>query len=1179
MKKLKAIIFNKWTLSILTALAIALVIYFIGPLIAIADWSPLMTTTSRWITIFVILFTWQAIKLFKFIKSKNQESGFLDNLFVKKTTENEDISKNERETLELKFKEAFTNLKKSSKNISTKFNLYEIPWYIIIGPPGSGKTTALLNSGLKFPLSKEFGDGAIQGIGGTRNCDWWFTDQGIIIDTAGRYTTQDSHKEVDSSAWQDFLQLLKKFRKRRPINGVFVSISLQELLLQTADQRAKHIAAISNRLQELKDVFKVQFPVYVLITKSDLISGFEEYFDNFGKNERDQVWGITFPYEKDQSSTASLNLFSAEYDKLLQTLNERLIPRLHSERDQQRAQKIGSFPKQLQSVKPLLAQFLGDIFENSRYSQQLMLRGCYFCSGTQEGTPIDRLMNKLANPSSIQTTPGKGKSFFIKDLFENIVFKESGLVDNDLKLEKRLKLYNGTSIAAVVLTSVLVLGGWGISYQNNSELIDQTSLKIAQIDQLIQQLPASELRPSKLLPILNAARALPAGFDARLSDDPFFSGLGLYQGNKIGDSTITTYQEALNKILLSRLIVYTENEMAKTKTDRSYTYASLRTYLMLGSEEHYQAEEVSTFYQLSWLQKAAVNLNQDEYNELASHINVLFQKRPVPLPIVMDTDLIEKTQLKLTNAPLQQTIYSRLQQVDLKDTPPFTIYEKAGQQLASSVFTRKSGRSLSEGVEALYTKSAYNKIINEEIETLTNEVIKESWVYGDNYQHTRAIDKDSLIKGVTNLYRKDYILKYKELLSDINIIPFSSYDAAANVLHILSGQSNPSPLLQLLNSIKDETDFGSAKLINGIADNSKFKQAKDKLKMMLGSSPDISSENLSTPTNPITQEFLPLHRVVTENSKGGSIPLDSVLTQFTDLNDFMNKVSSSSRDGALPPDMVLIGEEKFQKTRQIAKTQPALFLSPYINSVANRAGNLAFGGVMIHINQQWAQEPYEMCVNAVDNNYPFNKNASTEIAHSDFGEIFGYGGLLESFFNKHLKVYVNTTRSPWRVHNSHKKLISISASALTAFEKAHYIRKSFFENGQKTLSSTFKLKPQELDDGLRGFYLELDGQSVNYEFGPLISDQLEWPGPNPGSGARLTLKQVRGSDITITEEGDWAWFKLLDKVQVKRLSNRSSYNVNFKASGYSAHYRLTAGSASNPYRLGSRIQFKCPKAI
>ena len=91
--------------------------------------------------------------------------------------------------LKQKMEDALAVLKRTGK--SNARALYDLPWYLIIGPPGAGKTTALVNSGLKFPLAADNAAMAVQGVGGTRYCDWWFTDEAVLIDTAGRYTTQD----------------------------------------------------------------------------------------------------------------------------------------------------------------------------------------------------------------------------------------------------------------------------------------------------------------------------------------------------------------------------------------------------------------------------------------------------------------------------------------------------------------------------------------------------------------------------------------------------------------------------------------------------------------------------------------------------------------------------------------------------------------------------------------------------------------------------------------------------------------------------------------------------------------------------------------------------------------------------------------------------------------------------
>jgi len=130
--------------------------------------------------------------------------------------------------------------------------LYELPWYVIVGAPGSGKTTALRNSGLKFPLADRMGEQAVRGVGGTRNCDWWFTDQAVLIDTAGRFTTQDSDQATDSASWGGFLDMLKRARPRQPLNGVLVTVSVSDLLTRTPTERQRYAATVRQRVQELR---------------------------------------------------------------------------------------------------------------------------------------------------------------------------------------------------------------------------------------------------------------------------------------------------------------------------------------------------------------------------------------------------------------------------------------------------------------------------------------------------------------------------------------------------------------------------------------------------------------------------------------------------------------------------------------------------------------------------------------------------------------------------------------------------------------------------------------------------------------------------------------------------------------------------------------------------------------
>jgi len=343
----------------------------------------------------------------------------------------------ELETIRARFKQAAEDLDgaRFASPDGKGREVEELPWYVIIGAPGSGKTTALLNSGLRLPLyTGKDASPSVPGVGGTRNCDWWFTDEAVLLDTAGRYTTQESDRKADAAAWLGFLGLLKQFRPQRPLNGALVTVSVMDLLLWTKAERARYAGHVRMRLSEMVAALEIRFPIYVLVTKVDMLAGFTDFFGALDVAGRAQVWGTTFAMDIDPALIAAP--YTNDFSALENRLNAEMLGRLHEERDLQRRASIYRFPQQFHSIGALVGEFLALAFGTQVNQKPLWLRGAYFSSGTQEGNPIDRVLVALARSFALERAGvagpgGTGKSYFLTRLLREVVFTEADLAVAD----------------------------------------------------------------------------------------------------------------------------------------------------------------------------------------------------------------------------------------------------------------------------------------------------------------------------------------------------------------------------------------------------------------------------------------------------------------------------------------------------------------------------------------------------------------------------------------------------------------------------------------------------------------------------------------------------------------------------------------------------------------------------
>jgi len=1159
----------RWVIPLLGLIALSLIIWFIGPLLEF-----LVPEGRRWALIIFIFALWIGYRVFRIIQARRHAAKVLQSLAADTPPDPDSVATAEElAALRQRMDEALALLKKAKLGGDERRNLYELPWYVIIGPPGSGKTTALVNSGLHFPLAAQLGAGAVRGVGGTRNCDWWFTDQAVLLDTAGRYTTQDSHATVDKAAWLGFLDLLKTQRSRRPIDGAFVAISLSDLLLGSEAERAAHAAAIRLRIQELYTQLGVRFPIYLMLTKLDLVPGFMEFFDSLSKEERAQVWGMTFALDDGKSSDSPLAHLPEELAALEQRLNERLVERLQQERDPARRDLIYGFPQQFAALKESLQSFLEGVFKPNAFEERVLLRGVYFTSGTQEGSPIDRLIGAMAQSMNLDRQhlarqTGTGRSYFIEKLFSAVAFAERGLVGVNPKVERRRKWIARGALAGTVALVLVVSTLWIISYRANQAYIAQVDQRVGPVRQDVQNLSPAQRDVLAVLPLLNATRHL-AG------DAPGWAeGLGLYQGDMLEAESASVYRKLLVAVFAPRLMTRIEEQL-HSGGNSDFLYEGLKAYLMLADSEHYDPDFIKAWITLDWDHTLARDLPPDQRQALTGHLQALFEKHPPNARL--DQRLIDDLRRQLQQLPVAQRVYDRVKRAKLPDGVPDFRLSEAGGRDAALVFTRKSGKPLSEPLSGLFTAKGYRQGFLLASLNQAGTLAEEQWVLGRDQADQQNVA--SLAADVRRLYFQDYLRQWDALLADIDFVPITSVAQAADVLRILSGPT--SPLKKLLVAVAKETDLQQEERLLA-AQGQKVEGGVDQLKQRLGSL--LGQEQSANPAavasseDPVSAHFAELNSLVSKG-EGEPAAIDGLLADMNALYVQVSAMVGASGDA-------LLGEAKNQASAAAARVSLTAERQPpvvqgLVKSVVGSTTNTMMGGVRNQLNAAWVSEVVNVYRQSLSGRYPMSPGSSRDATLEDFGQFFGTGGVMDNYFRKYLQPYVNTSTTTWSWQPGAAQKLGISPGVLQTFQRASNIRDAFFRSSGGTQPAVrFELKPVAMDANISQFLLDLDGQQLSYDHGPSRPVAMQWPNPGSIGVVRLSIMPPSATGRSgITLDGPWAWFRLLEQSDLTATNSPDRFNLRLRVDGASISYELRASSAFNPFKSRVLSGFSLPERL
>ncbi len=1135
----------------------AVLVWFVGPLLAVAGVQPLASEPTRWIAIGVLVAVALLWALLRAARSARRNARLIEGLAAAPGAK--DLAQ-----IGQRFEEAIKLLKGTHLGgkrallgaLTGRPFVYQLPWYVIIGAPGAGKTTALVNSGLEFPLATKLGKKPVRGVGGTRNCDWWFATDAVLIDTAGRFTTQDSDRDADRSAWFGFLDLLVKYRPRRPVNGVLLTLSVPDLLAPDPEERRQHMQKLRERVDELHARLGAGIPIYVMVTKLDLLAGFMEFFADFDKDERAQVWGVTFPYTQGASDVDPLVRLGAELAALEKRLDECLIERLQADHDRERRAAIYAFPQQWRLLREALVGFLQGTFAATRGTTQPLVRGVYFTSATQEGTPVDRALGELARAMGLKgrvvaAARPTGKTFFVTRFLRDVVFAEAGLAGTNLKLRKGRAILQWSALAAC---GVLVMGALGLAwraYTVNRARVLALQSDLASLETQVGRARAARNDLPALVPPLDALAALGhRGAPPQTSVPGGAWMMGLDQSEMLTAAAQDAYQHVLREAFQRRIAARLEERLRAGRPDNvGLIYEALKAYLMLYGGRNFDATALRGYLLADWDSTLPRTVGPAERDGLRRHLDALLDGGEVGAPARADRELIEKSRALVASVPLARRIYDRLRSLDPGPAAAgFSIAAAAGSA-AAQVFTRASGQPLTQGLPPLYSRAFLQQSLQPRSQDVLRQFSDESkWVLGGDKAAPEKISP-SLSAEVEALYLADYARLWDEMLRDVRLVKTDSVARSAQLAQVLGGSE--SPLAAFFTKVGSEVSV---------------------LARPAGAPPATGAATRGAEGAANADRFGALARFASAQPP----PVQEVVGLLAKLATHLAAVEDALKRRTAPP-----ASDVTREVVALAQRSPEP-LAGMLTQLATSSAGQVFAARREEIGRQVGGELNAACTRVLGARFPLVRKANEEISREDFARVFAAGGLMDNFFQRQLAPYVDTAGATWAFYRPDGS--TEPAESLQVFQRAQAIRDAFFSDNGRVFGTRLELRVLDMDAGVGSLSLDVDGQVLRFTRDAKQPQVLRWPGPGSSGNsgyvqARLFTNTPGGAE-PVSFDGPWALPHLLARLRSDPGPSPDRVPVQFNFAGRVARLEVRSPTHANLVRLLAQdTMFQCPQRL
>ena len=1160
MAALKKVFGNWWVLTVGAAVLAALALALLLPM-AVAWFRPLWVRLAM---VALVALIWGGLLAWRLISARQANDRLAKSLAAAPAEDAEGKALAER------MQKAMAGLKSASGK--QRDYLYSRPWYVIIGPPGAGKSTALINSGLRFPFSET----ALKGAGGTRNLDFWFADEAVLVDTAGRYTSQDSDADRDGKAWSSFLTLLKKNRPLQPINGVMVAIGLDELAGADVAKVDRHASTVRRRLAELRDALEIEVPVYVLFTKSDLIAGFSEFYEDLDVEGRRAVLGATLPWGT--GSRPNAEAFTRAFDEVSQAVADRASKRLQEDMDARRRGLIVGFPAQVQAIRSRVVRFLDGTFPADAPEGAASLRGFYLTSGVQEGSAIDRVLGSVAAlyDAPVRPAAGSGRAYFINRLLKDVMFPEAGLVTSSKKARARRGAILTGGLAAVGVVSALVIAAWLVSFFANrsfqGELLAGSNNMVQEVRANgidLQEVSDQDPDLEQALSVLNNLRDLPRGYaDRKAGGPPVTMGFGLFQRGH-SRAAEQAYREGLQRILLPRILLRLERVLQDNQADPLALYEPLKVYLMMGGQGPLDRKTVEAWVKADWSETQFPGAERARLREdLGKHLDALleddrFGRVWAGGRAPLDDALVQGSRASVAALSPADRAYAVLrQQAAASGGADWSAGEVLGAGQARAFNNGDAVRART--VPYFYTKPGFERAYQLGLQNVQRELEKDLWVLGPDADKEAARAQMSGLKaGVAGLYAQDYVKAWEGVVASLQPAAYFADPAAAS-----AATAQPSPFKVVLMEVRKHTRFAGGTAVDAAA--------KAATKKLTQSAPTAVGTALSgraagatglDASRQIELAFADIHAYVGDGK--APAPVDA----FFDKLRAATKAKAAADIAAGGPygnEAQQVALQQAMVELQAASGEAPPALQPFAAGAAQQAGQAQMAAATGAVGGS-SDQVAGACRSVTENRYPFVAASQSDAPVGDVLRTFGPNGTIDGFVQGSVAPLVETFGPTWRWRADKAMTASFDPTSPGEFQKAAEIR-DLLGSG-----APFKVEALGFGGAVTAAELSIGGQTHRLEPTSTGAKQLQWTVSSLPE-AKLTLFEGTTPGKTYSFEGPWAPFRLFDAAR-KENAGPTAFKATFgEGAGY-VTLRVALPSEKNPFSRGGVWSFRCPPRL